>query len=42
VNATLERLFRGELGPLRDAVDTARRPYTRGVSAIALLERTAR
>ena len=41
VNATLERLFRGELGPLRDAVDTARRPYTRGVSAIALLERTA-
>jgi 2-polyprenyl-3-methyl-5-hydroxy-6-metoxy-1,4-benzoquinol methylase len=41
VNATLERLFRGELGPLRDAIDTTRRPYTRGVSAIALLERTA-
>lgn len=41
VNATLERLFRGELGPLRDAIDTGRGPYTRGVSAIALLERTA-
>jgi len=41
VNRTLERIFAGEVTALRRAVDTSRRPYSRGVSVIALLERTA-
>ena len=41
VNRTLERIFAGELGALLRAVDTPRRPYARGVSVIAVLERTA-
>jgi SAM-dependent methyltransferase len=40
VNRLLERIFAGEVGSLRSAVDTTRRPYARGVSVIALLERT--
>ena len=41
VNRLLERIFAGEVGPLRSAIDTSRRPYARGVSVIALLERTS-
>jgi SAM-dependent methyltransferase len=41
VNELLRRIFVGELDPLRGAVDTPGRPYARGVSVIALLERTA-
>jgi SAM-dependent methyltransferase len=41
VNRALEHIFAGERGALLRAVDTPRRPYARGVSVIALLERTA-
>ena len=41
VNEALRRVFAGELPALRAAIDTPRRPYSRGVSVIALLERTA-
>jgi trans-aconitate methyltransferase len=40
LNRLLEWIFAGELGPLRNAMDTPRRPYSRGVSIIALLQRT--
>lgn len=39
-NARLRRIFVGECEALVAAVDTQRRPYARGVSVIALLERT--
>jgi SAM-dependent methyltransferase len=39
VNALLERVFRGELRVLAEAIDTGRQPYRRGVSLVALLER---
>ena len=41
VNRALERIFVGELDALRRAIDTPSRPYARGVSVVALLERTA-
>lgn len=40
VNRVLERIFAGERDALLGAVDTPRRPYARGVSVIAVLERT--
>ncbi|MEO8560864.1 MAG: class I SAM-dependent methyltransferase [bacterium] len=40
MNATLRRTFAGELDALLHALDTTRRPYSRGVSVIAMLERT--
>jgi SAM-dependent methyltransferase len=39
VNALLERVFRGELRALAEAIDNGRQPNSRGVSVIALLER---
>jgi SAM-dependent methyltransferase len=39
MNALLKRVFAGELDALLQALDTTRRPYRRGVSVIALLER---
>lgn len=41
VNATLRWIFAGEGPVLTRALDTGERPYRRGVSAIAVLERTA-
>lgn len=40
VNALLERIFRGERHALDAAVDRGTQPYRRGVSVVALLERT--
>lgn len=40
VNQLLRRIFAGEAKKLRRALDTGGRPYRRGVSVIALLERT--
>jgi SAM-dependent methyltransferase len=40
VNALLEHIFRGERRALDAAVDRGTRPYRRGVSIVALLERT--
>jgi len=39
VNSLLQRIFAGERSALLAAVDTTRRPYRRGVSVIAMLER---
>ena len=39
LNRLLERIFAGERSALLAALDTPRRPYRRGVSVIALLER---
>ena len=41
LNRLFERIFAGERSALLDALDTSRRPYRRGVSVIALLERMA-